>query len=431
VEDEAEAQVEKIESDILAYISSLSECYKASLKGWFSPKAGELVAYYCNISKKWIRCEVDDSKAYNEETTFILWAIDYAVPFYTKSSYNIIPLMEKFRRPRGKTIIGGLGLMPASIRFEHESGKFVKDIKETWHDRAVKLMERFATKTTEIFFIPSTKCSHFEVFIGDLYFDKKSLSMRLVEDELAVTVPQNLFLKYFAKLFTNHIERWNDNSRKGGVLKNAEGIPHPKAFTIENIPEVPENASVVSSYTEEAKRKVAEWQARNAEMSEPEDFESIVSYQGMHNINFDSRRHTSPILQRSVGDFTDNSGEVDYSGIPAKELCEMLEKHLMPQQEEVKIRDHPRKFIIVPAGGGMCTNEKFPAYESIKSCETPNLTTVNSLSSEFNFVSVSQVGSQDAQAMEESAQHRPDEDNGIFQFDSMDSMNVIMERVQI
>lgn len=310
--------------------------------------------------------------------TAILWAIDYATPFYTTDLCDIVPLQESFRRPKSKIITGSLGLMPASTRFDYEISKLVKETKDVWHDRAVKMMSQLAASFSEVYFIPSSTYSHYEISVGDLYFGKRSLTVRLMDNDLAMTVPQNVFLNYYAKLFTNHIERWNDNSRSGGVLNNHyEGIPN---FVMDNMltkvedevveHEVVEHDSAMAACNERVRRKVLDWQARNEEMSKPKDTESIISY---HDEELSKPLlNTSPIDQDSDHDET----IVDFSGIPAKQLSEMLEK--LTQQEEIK---------------------------KIRSKTTANSTI------DGNFVSVSQVGSVQAQALNASAQRHSQQES--------------------
>lgn len=331
-----------------------------------------------------------------------MWAIDYATPFYTTNLCDIVPLQESFRRPKSKIVTGSLGLIPASIRFDHENSKIVKDIKDVWHDRAVQMMSQLAASTSEVYFIPSSAYSHYEISVGDLYFGKRSLTVQLMDNDLATTVPQNLFLNYYAKLFTNHIERWNDNTRSGGVLKNEfEGIPNlALEKTVTKVDEVVEQDSAMAVYNEAVRRKVLDWQARNEEMSEPEDSESIISY---HDEKLSKPLlNTSPIGQDSEDDET----IVDFSGIPAKQLSEMLEK--LTQQEEIKKIKYHRKIIFVPAGGGMCTSDRDSSFDFFDSAQSK--TTANS-TIDGNFVSVSQVGSVQAQALNASAQRHSQQES--------------------
>lgn len=179
----------------------------------------QLVAYYCENTKKWIRCEVDDVIVFNDVKTYFLWAIDYGIPLYTTDKYKLFPLHESsFRLPLSKIFVAGLDVMPATIRFDYMKNRLEKVFDDQWSRRAVDLFRSSVASAPEIQFVPSKTVSHFEVRIGDLHIGENSrldyaLGWKMVKYNTAIDVPKDEFLKRYEELFTNRIERWNDNMR--------------------------------------------------------------------------------------------------------------------------------------------------------------------------------------------------------------------------
>lgn len=124
---------------------------------------------------------------------------------------------------------GGLSVLPATLRFDHVNCSQATVYNEQWLDRALNIFKGHIGNAKEVLFYPSQSVSHPEVIIGDLLIGDQSmvdfgLGSKLLEAEVAITVPNEEFLKRYSQLFTHIIERWNDNSRSGGVLKNPAGV---------------------------------------------------------------------------------------------------------------------------------------------------------------------------------------------------------------
>ena len=370
-EDEEIQAVEAIEEDIGTYIDKLSLNYLASLK-FYQPRVGEVrkttfhsiknSSYHRNIvfipqlvafssSKKYIRCVVDESKKLNGVQTVILWAIDYGLPLYTTHLNNLIPLKAEFNEPKSKILTGCLAVMPSANRFDYDIGELVKDIKDSWSDLALRSMGNLAQKCQQVFFIPSHQISDKELYIGDIFFGNISLSFCLVDKEAAVTVQPNLFFNYYSKLYTKHIERWNDNSRTGGILKHQDASEFDYGFAIKKTPQgVDHEKAGESSFTEESFQKVLEWQDRNEEFfrtrGTSQKSESVISFEDdlMKHFTINPKHLNSPAIHEPEVD--------EYSGVSADKLRQMLEAQVMQQKKQVYHRQTSRS-ISFPAGSNM------------------------------------------------------------------------------
>jgi hypothetical protein len=165
-----------------------------------------------------------------------------------------------------------------------------------------------------------------------LFFGTDSLSFILINKELADTVPVSLFNKYYSMLFTQHIERWNNNERSGGVLKEADASESQFRFVIKR--KVRDDArSEVSSFTNECVRKVRDWQERNEEF-----FNVSSSSFGCHT-ELPRLVNSPAVIEPPVDDF---------AGVSALELRQMLEKQI--KDKETK-KSRSTRMIFMPAGG--------------------------------------------------------------------------------
>ena len=285
----------------------------------------------------------------NGVQTIILWAIDYGFPLHTTHLNNLIPLKVEFKEPKSKILTGCLAVMPSATRFNHETGELVKDIKDSWGDLALRSMVNLAQKCQPVFFIRSHQISHNELSIGDVFFGNISLSFCLIEKEAAVTVQPNLFFNYHTNLFNKHIERWNDNSRTGGILKHPDASEIDYEFFIKKTPPtIVEEEVSVSSFTEKCVHKVLEWQDRNEEyFSTSLKSESVISFE-------DDLKHITSNLKH----FNSPAGydiDVDeYSGVSADKLRKMLDAQVQQLQKQAYQR-HTLRSICCPTGSNMAT----------------------------------------------------------------------------
>lgn len=237
--------------------------------------------------------------------------------------------------------------MPSATRFNYDIGEVVKDIKDTWGELALKSMGNLAQKCQQVFFIPSHQISLNELFIGDVYFGSISLSCCLLEKEAAVTIQPNLFLNYHSKLSTKHIERWNDNSRTGGILKHPDASEFDYEFAImKTPPEVAEKKAAESSFTDECFQKVLDWQDRNEEFFESSlKSESVISFEDdLKHFTINPKHFNSPAIHEPEVD--------EYSGVSADKLRKMLEEQVQQQTKQVYHR-HTSRSISYPAGSNM------------------------------------------------------------------------------
>ncbi|CRL00972.1 CLUMA_CG014337, isoform A [Clunio marinus] len=344
-------------------LMELAESRDKNMSKYFELNKGELVAFFCDVNRKWIRCEVDECKTYSGILTLILWAIDYGFPFYTKNFKKIFPLHGRFRYPCSKIFVAGLEVVPAKPYFDSVKCKEIIQFNDEWMDHAVEIFKTNLSTVSEVFFLSSKKFSHTNVSIGDLLVSEKisidyGMSSKLVKDHLAVYVAPDYFQIYYEKLYTNHIERWNDNRRSGGVLKLPEGIAAPlivkKLSDIEDI----EESSVLGAVNNSINQRIMQWMDAS---DTPKNFESISC----------SRTTSISSFQQS------NSNKMSAS--------EILESFEMDMEEENTSKNRTLTSpIFMPAGAMMSIKQK-------------NITTDHSKGSstlqDEQFVSVSEVGS--------------------------------------
>lgn len=250
--------------------------------------------------------------------------------------------------------------MPSEKRFDYLRGELVKDIKERWGTFPVRMMTKIAQFSRKAHFMQSHLVDHPDVLVGDLFFEGESLSQGLIKKELADTVPPQLFLSHHSKLFTKHIERWNDNDRTGGVLKCHDASEFDYKFHVESQDEN-ESVAEVSSFTADCVRKVREWQERNEEF-----FSAPARSECSFGSRLDLPKHVnSPAVIEPP--------QVDeFGGVSAKELRRMLEIQQAKQVKEVKAA-HVGRRVVLPAGSSLVANNLSSLVDD-------------------NFVSVSQVG---------------------------------------
>lgn len=346
-----------------------------------------MVAYFC-YSRKWIRAEVDECQEYSGEKILILWAVDYGLPLYTTKFEDIFSLPDEYRFPRSKIFVAGLGVMPATLRFDHVNCKVVKEFSEDWNERAVRSFEISVANALELNFIWSTTASHFEVLIGDVLIGDQSivhygLSSKLIEDDLAITVPGKNFFALYKQLSTNNIERWNDNRRSGGVLKAQEGVmigTSDMADKLEKfVKPADANSTLDSDYFKTVSRKVEDWLSK-AEM-------------------IDQDMEISDVGDESILDETILAKEhQEMASVSSKRIPEMFNKFSVvdfePDSKVLKISRQTEKMIFLPAGAQMQTNNRNPKYGKVsrKESESERFSTaeISTLDDE-HFVSVSQV----------------------------------------
>lgn len=135
-----------------------------------------------------------------------------------------------------------------------------------WGDPAVRFMkEKAHDDSYDIYFDQSLKESHPDVIVGDLLFKRESffafgLSSKLIEMDLAISVRKNLFQEKYNRLETKKIERWNDNSLTGEVLRQSRLAEEDAYWLTDN--------DETSFLMKRSKEVVEEWQKRNELLSE-------------------------------------------------------------------------------------------------------------------------------------------------------------------
>lgn len=360
------------------------------------------MAYYCEPEKKWIRCNVDAIKQFGESKneTVILWAIDYGFPFHISNLRDLFLLQEQSCQEPSKIFVAGLLVMPAETRFNHVDCVKEKVIRSEWNQRALTLFRDCVKNEASLLsFVLSTKFSHGAIKIGDVLVGDQDnvhfgLSNHLVKSGVAVSVPQDKFLKYHKSLNIDLNERWNDNFLTGGILKNEEGIlslPSLKSYVKGERDEgFDDSASIPgSTYKKKILKKVEEWQIRNEVFTNEsdavvEDFESLASFSEASSVK--SFNISSPATEP----FSNEIHTLTASELRAwrSKVSEDIEKMpaVSPQQAT------PRRVIFMPAGGSMNTNNRQPTYIDTS---TP-FSTTKDFSKDFssieddNFTSVSQ-----------------------------------------
>lgn len=233
----------------------------------------QMVAYNLYHSKKWIRCVVDYYAIMSNEPVAILWALDYGVPLHTSNFNNVFQLPMSVVFPESKIFTAGLGVLPARLRFDSSECKEKIEFTETWIQRSIdmftNLLEDVNKRGVLLQFKPSSKSGGPNHYIGDLIVFENDivsygLSMKLVQADCALSIPDVEFPKYFARLDTRFIERWNDNFRTGGVLKKPEGVMKVLPLQVDNLAKLEMGSGVLPpDYLEAVKKKIENWQNNN------------------------------------------------------------------------------------------------------------------------------------------------------------------------
>ncbi|XP_070509283.1 uncharacterized protein [Chironomus tepperi] len=233
-------------------------------------KRGDIVAYYWEDGKRYIRCEIDDIKMFNYSYYYFLFALDYGVSLFTTRAEDINPVSEiiKFAKTPIMNKVA-LNVLPAITRFDYINDKEEILFHNLWCPLALKLFEQCLDKASVISFEMSDNLTSNKGFLfGDLmitsfYGIQFSLSEALVDAKVAkrASSPQE-FERHFNRLLERDIERWNDNSKTGGILKYEEGkLPlfYEDEIQIKNYIT---NCEPVQS-RKISVQKVVEWQEKN------------------------------------------------------------------------------------------------------------------------------------------------------------------------
>lgn len=101
-------------------------------------------------------------------------------------------------------------------------------VAETWSAEALNLFEKLVSTASNVFFKKSDDIRDKEITFGEIIVEKDdkefNVGVELVRLKLACTVPATKFLRAFNGTVSSVIERWNDNSRLGGVLNTPDFI---------------------------------------------------------------------------------------------------------------------------------------------------------------------------------------------------------------
>lgn len=162
-----------------------------------------------------------------------------------------------------------LNILPAITRFDYLNDKEEIIFHNTWCPLALTLFQQGLDEAAIVSFEMSDNLtSHKSFLFGDIiittfYGINYSLSDSLVNAKVAIRAssPQE-FEKHFNRLLERKIERWNDNSMTGGVLKYEEG-KLPLFYDEEiQIKEYIASCDAVQS-RKMSVQKVVEWQKKN------------------------------------------------------------------------------------------------------------------------------------------------------------------------
>ncbi|CAG9798017.1 unnamed protein product [Chironomus riparius] len=233
-------------------------------------KKGDIVAYYWEDGKRYIRCEIDDVIMFNYSYHYFLFALDYGVSLFTTRAEDINPISEiiKFSKSPIMNKVA-LNILPAVTRFDYLNEKEEILFHNSWCPLALKLFQQSLDKASVISFEMSDNLTNHKGFLfGDLiittfYGLQFSLSQVLVNEKVAkrASSPEE-FEKYFNRVLERDIERWNDNSKTGGILKYEEGkLPLNYDDEIQ-IKQYISNCEPVQS-RKMSVQKVIEWQQKN------------------------------------------------------------------------------------------------------------------------------------------------------------------------
>lgn len=162
-----------------------------------------------------------------------------------------------------------LNILPVKTRFDYLNDKQEILFHNAWSPLALTLFQQGIDQAATVTFEMSDNLTRHKGFLfGDLiittfYGIKYSLSESLISAQVAkrASSPQE-FEKHFNRLLERKIERWNDNSKTGGVLKYEEG-KLPLFYDDEiQIKQHIANCDAVQ-YRKMSVQKVIEWQQRN------------------------------------------------------------------------------------------------------------------------------------------------------------------------
>lgn len=299
---------------------------------------------------------------------------------YVKNFQAVVPLPAGFRYPRSKVFVASLSCLPATLKFDHENCKQISEFSPYWSKRAISVFRKEINSASEIYFTRSTDVSHPEVLIGDLVIYDKSIVKygmisKLLEEETAVIVPNENFLKCYNQLFTNNIERWNDNERTGGVLKNVEGTMQTVTDTDNILGSLYEDSSPCSI------SKVIEWLNENKDIKKieversdsGEDMNIIDELPYSHQISYDLNR--TPL------------------GDEVSEVSILTKKQL--KQNNTSDGISVRKMIFLPAGAALqqtvITRESYNSTNDLVIKTREHLSKEDSKSTDSNSCEISKI----------------------------------------
>lgn len=236
----------------------------------------------------------------------------------------------------------------------------------------------------EVHFVPSMSASHPHIHIGDIHLADShgmmvlGVSAKLLTEKMAVTVPSANFLTYYEKLFTNQIERWNNNSRSG--LKKPEDVMMVGSIERSTLMTFDEGgvSSIGTGFRKELDKKIRDWQVRNddsaSEPSVPEDYASCKDSWGNSTIS-----DSESCLETRINKLQAQS--LDWSKIELDDTVTVAER------SEIK----PRRIFMLPAGAQMIPQIHKPRNERKKIYKTFSQDT--SMVDDGNLISVSEAGS--------------------------------------
>lgn len=337
----------------------------------------QIVAFYFR-RQKWIRCEVDHYSLMSNQHVIILWAIDYGAPLYTSNFDDIFQIPMNVVFPKSKIFKAGLGVLPARIRFESTNCTWIQELSKVWTDRSVDdfsmWLEEVDHRGLLLQFTPSSKFGQFDHFIGDLVVFENDLlsygmSTKLLQAGYAQVVADYQFQKQFNRIDTRFIERWNDNSRAGGVLKKPEGVIRLIPLDVANLTKLDMDAGILpADFLEEIKQRVLKWQEAN-NGSDRLDLISVSS----DNNTIIGTGVEPPANQRLL----------------AKKLDEMNQKELANSEQRKDVSNLKKKekgeSICLAAGASIQCTPKAPIRENYE------LFQGNSTFDDEEFISVSEV----------------------------------------
>lgn len=326
---------------------------------------------------------------FNNIPTLILWAIDYGFPLHTTNFQDVFIVPHSvFYTPLSKVVQAGLSVMPSTIRFDHIAAKEIKSFYHTWLERGVKYFKSQLNHDLAVRFKRSNVFSHHNFIIGDLFVGCYQMGMcdQLLEQEVAIKVPRQSFSLCYEEMLSNKIERWNDNTRLRGVLKQPEGIPSLKSIQVEidekPIRMPPVEVEIDPNHPDFMNQKVKDWQI-GIHLSSHVDFDdttsdvdSVLSKFTMTSTSASQLAPASvsypppikyincqaPSSSKVVEPAADAT--IEEPELSNKELAEKLAQ-FNDDVSHVPRRSKSRKVIYLPAGAGIQVNIKKPVYTQL------------------------------------------------------------------